>query len=72
MQLKSVQDNPTIGLLICKDKNDVVAEYTLTNIASPIGVSSLKIYDDLMEEYKSTLPTVEEIENCLKSYENYE
>lgn len=72
MQLKSDQDNPTIGLLICKDKNDVVAEYTLRNIASPIGVSSMKIYNELMKEYKSTLPTVEEIENSLKSYENYE
>lgn len=65
-QLKTDIDNPTIGLLICKDKNDVVAEYTLRNITSSIGVSSMKIYDELMEQYKSTLPTVEEIENSLK------
>lgn len=66
-QIKSENDNPTIGLLICKDKNDVVAEYTLRNIASPIGVSSMQIYNDLMEEYKSALPSVEDIEKDLKS-----
>lgn len=65
-QFRTDIDNPTIGLLICKDKNDVVAEYTLRNITSPIGVSSMKIYNELMERYKSTLPTVEEIENSLQ------
>lgn len=67
-QLKSENDNPTIGLLICKDKNDIVAEYTLRNIVSPIGVSSMQIYNDLLEKYKSTLPSIEDIENDLKSF----
>ena len=67
-QLKTEQDNPTIGLLICKDKDDVVAEYSLRNVATPIGVSSMRIYDDLMKEFKSSLPTVEDIENNLKDY----
>ena len=65
-QLRSENDNPTIGLLICKDKNDVVAEYSLRNVAAPIVVSSLKIYESLMEEYKSSLPSIEDIENELK------
>ena len=69
-QLKSDIDNPTIGLLICKDKNDIVAEYSLNNVATPIGVSSMKIYNSLMEEYKSTLPSIEEIEESLKKHEN--
>lgn len=61
-QMRTDKDNPTIGLLICKDKNDVVAEYTLKNIESPIGVSSVQIYDQLTADYKSSLPTIEEIE----------
>lgn len=65
-QFKTQGDNPTIGLLICKDKNEVVAEYSLQNVVAPIGVSSMKIYDSLTENYKSSLPSIEEIENSLK------
>ena len=64
-QLRTQGDNPTIGLLICKDKDDVVAEYTLRNIESPIGVSSMQIYNELMSKYQSSLPSIEEIENEL-------
>ena len=60
------QDNPTIGLLICKDKNDVVAEYTLQGVDSPIGVSSVEIFDKLTEDFKSALPSIEDIENELR------
>lgn len=59
-------DNPTIGLLICKDKNDVVAEYTLQGVDSPIGVSSVEIFDKLTEDFKSSLPSIEDIENELR------
>lgn len=59
-------DNPTIGLLICKDKNDVVAEYTLQGVKSPIGVSSVEIFDKLTEDFKSALPSIEDIENELR------
>lgn len=65
--MRTEGDNPTIGLLICKDKNDVVAEYTLQSVNSPIGVSSMKIYDQLTPEYKSALPTTEEIEAEIRS-----
>ena len=68
--MRTDKDNPTIGLLICKDKNDVVAEYTLRNVDSPIGVSSVKIYDQLTADYKSSLPTIEEIEAQLKDMED--
>ena len=60
------QDNPTIGLLICKDKNDVVAEYTLQGVDSPIGVSSVEIFNRLTEDFKSALPSIEDIENELR------
>ncbi len=59
-------DNPTIGLLICKDKNDVVAEYTLQGVESPIGVSSVEIFNKLTEDFKSALPSIEDIENELR------
>lgn len=67
--MRSEGDNPTIGLLICKDKNDVVAEYTLQSVNSPIGVSSMKIYDQLTADYKSALPTTEEIEAEIRNME---
>lgn len=68
-QMCTKGDNPTIGLLICKDKNDVVAEYTLQGVTSPIGVSSVEIYDQLTADYKSSLPTIEEIETQIKKLE---
>ena len=68
-QLRAQEDNPTIGLLICKDKNDVVAEYSLRNVMSPIGVSSIQIYDQLTADYKSSLPTIQEIEDHMKGTE---
>ena len=64
-QMKSEQDNPTIGLLICKDKDDVVAEYALDDISQPIGIAAYELTKALREEFKSSLPTVEEIENEL-------
>lgn len=60
--LKMEQDNPTIGLLICKSKNDVVVEYTLRDIHKPIGVSEYMITQNLPDELRSSLPSIEEIE----------
>jgi predicted nuclease of restriction endonuclease-like (RecB) superfamily len=68
-QMRMQGDNPTIGLLICKDKNDIVAEYTLRGVETPIGVSSVEIYDQLTADYKSSLPTIEEIEAQLRDCE---
>lgn len=64
-QLRTEGDNPTIGLLICKDKNDIVAEYTLEEIHNPIGVSSYKLFDELSKGFQSSLPSIEEIEKQL-------
>lgn len=64
-QLRTEGDNPTIGLLICKDKNDIVAEYTLEEINNPIGVSSYKLFDELSKGFQSSLPSIEEIEKQL-------
>jgi predicted nuclease of restriction endonuclease-like (RecB) superfamily len=64
--LKHPSDNPTIGLLVCKNKNSIVAEYALSNINHPIGVSEYQLTKLFPEEFKSSLPTIEEIENQLK------
>ena len=64
-QMKVEQDNPTIGILICKDKDDVVAEYALDDISQPIGIAQYELTKVLREEFKSSLPTVAEIESEL-------
>ncbi|MCP4346679.1 MAG: DUF1016 domain-containing protein [Desulfobacterales bacterium] len=60
--LKSEQDNATIGILICKSKNDTVVEYALKDIHKPIGVSEYIITKNLPDEFKSSLPSIEDIE----------
>jgi predicted nuclease of restriction endonuclease-like (RecB) superfamily len=60
--LKTDRDSPTIGILICKSKNDTVVEYSLRDIHKPIGVSEYTITHNLPEEFKSSLPSIEAIE----------
>jgi predicted nuclease of restriction endonuclease-like (RecB) superfamily len=60
--LKTEQDSPTIGLLICKSKNDTVVEYALRDVNKPIGVSEYMIAQQLPEEFRSSLPSIEAIE----------
>lgn len=65
-QLRNPTDNETIGLLICKTKDKVVAEYALKNVAQPLGVSEYQLSRFLPDEIKSSLPTIEEIEASLE------
>ena len=69
--LRHPDDKPTIGLLLCKTKDNIVAEYALRNIKSPIGVAeyTTEIVKKLPKELKSSLPTVEEIEAELEKQE---
>lgn len=62
--LRHSDDKPTIGLLLCKGKNRLVAEYALRDFRKPIGVADWKtrIVASLPEELKGSLPTIEEIE----------
>lgn len=60
--LKSEKDEKTIGLLVCKHKDDVVAKYALESSSQPIGVSAYQLSNLLPEDFKSSLPTIEEIE----------
>jgi predicted nuclease of restriction endonuclease-like (RecB) superfamily len=60
--VKSEQDNPTIGLLLCKKANKLVAEYSLKNINNPIGISQYSLVNELPQTIKNELPSVEEIQ----------
>ena len=60
--LKSEHDNTTIGILICKSKSDMVVEYALKDVHKPIGVSEYIITKNLPDEFKFSLPSIEEIE----------
>lgn len=63
--IKHPADEPTIGLILCKTKNTVLAEYTLKDMAKPIGLSEYTLKDALPEKFQTSLPTVEEIESEL-------
>ena len=67
--LKTEQDAPTIGILICKSKNDTVVEYALRDVNKPIGVSEYVITQQLPDELKSSLPSIEEIEAELGEFD---
>ncbi|SKA01200.1 PDDEXK nuclease domain-containing protein [Megasphaera cerevisiae] len=64
--LKKEIDNPSIGLLLCKSKNDLVAEYSLKDMSKPIGVSEYRVTSDLPEELKEQLPSVADIQSRMK------
>ena len=66
-QLKHEHDQPTIGLIICKTKNNIEAEYALKGIEKPIGITEYELNKILPDELKSSLPSIEEIENELRN-----
>jgi predicted nuclease of restriction endonuclease-like (RecB) superfamily len=67
--VKQPDDNPTIGILLCRYKNNIEAEFALRDINKPMGISEFKITEILPENLKSSLPTIEEIENEFKDFE---
>ena len=70
--IKEQPDNATIGLLLCKNKDNFTAEYALRNISSPIGVSEYKLLEDMPEYLQSQLPKAEDIELHIKAMEDIE
>ncbi|HBP0699488.1 TPA: DUF1016 family protein [Pseudomonas aeruginosa] len=64
-QLKHPHDGTTIGLLLCKSKNKVVAEYALRDNARPIGVAEYQLVESLPPELQTSLPSIEQIEREL-------
>jgi hypothetical protein len=64
-QVKAEHDNPTIGLLLCKTQNKVVAEYALGDKTQPIGIAEYRLAESLPEELQTSLPSIAEIELAL-------
>ncbi len=64
-QVKAEQDAPTIGLLLCKSKNKVVAEYALRDSAQPMGVAEYQLLENLPADLQTRLPSIEQIERAL-------
>lgn len=67
-KLRGKNDNKTIGLLLCKGKDEVVAQYALTGYDQPIGISDYQLSKAIPENLKSALPSVEEVEEELASF----
>ncbi len=65
--LKHESDNPSIGIILCKEREKLTAEYALKDINKPIGVSEYRLSDFVPKEFEETLPSVEDIENRIKS-----
>ncbi|MDR0751842.1 MAG: PDDEXK nuclease domain-containing protein [Christensenellaceae bacterium] len=65
--LKHETDNPTIGILLCREKDKLTAEYALKDIHKPIGVSEYKLSDFVPKEFADTLPSADDIEKRIKS-----
>lgn len=61
-QIKAEDDKPTIGLLLCKQQNRLVAEYALSGIEKPIGVAEYQLLRELPERLGKALPSIEQIE----------
>jgi predicted nuclease of restriction endonuclease-like (RecB) superfamily len=64
-QMKAAVDNPTIGLLICKTKDNIEAQYSLESSSQPLGISEYQLSKLLPKDFKSSLPSIEEIEQEL-------
>ena len=65
MQVKHPQDGPTIGLLLCKSKNKVVAEYALRDTSRPMGIAEYQLVESLPETLQTSMPTIEQLEQEL-------
>jgi predicted nuclease of restriction endonuclease-like (RecB) superfamily len=65
--LRHPDDQPSIGLILCKNKDRFVAEYALRGINKPIGISEYRLAESLPEKLKGSLPTIEELESELDS-----
>jgi len=71
-KLKHESDNPSIGIILCKTRDKLTAEYALKDINKPIGVSEYKLSDFVPEEFADTLPSAEDIEKRVRLEYNIE
>lgn len=61
-QIKSEADNPTIGLMLCRKQNRLVAEYALRDMAKPMGIAEFRLVKSVPKDLAAGLPTIEQIE----------
>lgn len=71
-KMRQEGDSPTIGILLCKSKDKLVAEYALSDIHKPIGISEYHLTQSLPENLRSSLPSIEDIEAELMEMDLYE
>ena len=64
--MKLPEENPSVGIIVCKNKNRTKVEYTLRTTNRPIGVATYSFYDDLPEEFRSMLPSPEKIADIVR------
>ena len=67
-QIKKPDDNPTIGILLCKSKDKIEVEYALRDINKPMGISEYKLTEAIPDNIKTKLPTIEELESELEKH----
>lgn len=70
--LRHPSDNPTVGILLCKGKNKVLAEYALRDINKPLGVADYQLAEALPKELEGTLPSIAQLEAALEQAEHEE
>ena len=68
--LKTDADNPTVGLLICKNKDNVLAQYALESSKEPLSISEYELQKIFPADFKSSMPTIEELENRLNDMDD--
>lgn len=70
--VKHETDQPSIGMILCKNKNNVLAEYTLRDMTKPIGLAEYRLTESMPENLKTALPSIEELEAELSKDLNFE
>lgn len=70
--IKDKTDNPSIGLILCKDKKKITVEYALRDISKPIGIAEYRLTEAIPQNLKSNLPSIEELEQELLDVEQSE
>ncbi len=65
--MKDVSDNPTIGILLCRSRSKIVAEYALRGLSQPIGIAEYELSKAVSKDLQPSLPTIEQIEEELQS-----
>ena len=68
-RIKLEDENPSIGIILCKDKSKTIVEYTLRDSKKPIGISTYRVLKSLPKELKKELPSPEQIQELMGEIE---